>query len=732
MAGYIGSTPVPQATQHRETFTATNGQTSFATAGYTPQFLDVYFNGVKLAPADFTATNGSDVILASGAATNDILEVVAYTPFEVANQTFTGTTTADNLSVTGNATFGDNNKAIFGAGSDLQIYHTGSDSWVKDNGTGNLYLDTNGSGINISYNNSNENMASFTANGAVNLYYDGSAKLATTSTGVDITGTVTADAYALDSIALPSAGTATIFNRNTDNNLYIQTDSGNTVYLLDGSQNTMYAASPTSHIFQISNAEKMRITSSGSVGIGTSSPATKLQSKGGSITTLTDNAGLIANASASFVVDHGNDYGLYTGYIAAAGDAIGIAATRTLGSALPLSLQPFGGNVGIGTSSPLRQLSLQNSSHAEISLVSGTSSVCSILMGDGTTGTDYYRGYIQYENSNDAMAFATGTTERMRIDSSGNLLVGKTSTGISTVGAELKATGELLATVNNDACAFLNRKSSDGTIIALRKDGSTVGSIGIQSTGFYIDGESGHAGIRFAGNEVSPRDNGSDADGVVSLGESDKRFKDLYLSGGVKWTEGQVEINSTRLLMRSTGNASGLRFDGSGYTPFKNGSVADGTVDLGYSGGRYNNLYLSGGVYLGGVVGANKLDDYEEGTWTPAVSNMTVTGTLTTAGRYTKVGRMVSLMGWVKATTSIAHSVSALISGFPFAGAFVTGEGQSRSAGVIVAGANADLPSSNHSAACFVDSPNSRAFLGNFTTTAANEYIYINVVYYTA
>jgi hypothetical protein len=101
MAGYIGTTPVPQATQHRESFTATGGQTSFATAGYTPQFIDVYLNGVKLAPADFTATNGSDVVLASGATASDILEIVAYTPFEVANQTFTGTTTAANLTVTG-------------------------------------------------------------------------------------------------------------------------------------------------------------------------------------------------------------------------------------------------------------------------------------------------------------------------------------------------------------------------------------------------------------------------------------------------------------------------------------------------------------------------------------------------------------------------------------------------------------------------------------------------------
>ena len=82
MSGYIGTQPVPQATQTRDSFTATSGQTSFATGGYTPQFLDVYLNGVKLAAADYTATNGSDVVLASGAATGDTLDVVAYTTFE--------------------------------------------------------------------------------------------------------------------------------------------------------------------------------------------------------------------------------------------------------------------------------------------------------------------------------------------------------------------------------------------------------------------------------------------------------------------------------------------------------------------------------------------------------------------------------------------------------------------------------------------------------------------------
>ncbi len=595
MAGYIGTTPVPQATQHRESFTATGGQTSFATVGYTPQFIDVYLNGVKLAPADYTATNGSDVVLASGATASDILEIVAYTPFEVANQTFTGTTTAANLTVTGAFTsqgIDDNADAVaitidssenVGIGtSSPSNYHTGTNLTLFGSGD---------SGVTI---------ASGTSNASRIHFADG------TSGDAQYRGYVVY-AHASDSLQIATSG-----------------------------------------------SERMRIDSSGNVGIGTSSVG-----------------------SETLVVEKSS-----------------------------------------GT--PTIRINAPSGSQAQLKLqADGTVTDTQMIHAN----TDASLGFSRWDGS--------AYQERMRIDASGNLLVGKTSANATDVGIVANANGRLYAAASG-ASSIFNRTSSDGDIVDFRKDGSTVGSIGIQSTGFYIDGESGHAGIRFAGNEVSPRDNGSDADGVVSLGESDKRFKDLCLSGGVKWTEGQVEVNSSRLLMRSTGDASGLRFDGSGYTPFKNGSVADGTVDLGYSAGRYNNLYLAGGVYLGGVVGANKLDDYEEGTWTPAVSNMTVTGTLTTAGRYTKVGRMVSLMGWVSATTSIAHSVSALISGFPFAGAFVTGEGQSRSAGVIVAGANADLPSSNHSAACFVDSPNSRAFLGNFTTTAANEYIYINVVYYTA
>ena len=101
-AAYIGATPVPQATQTRQTFVATAAQTSFATGGYQAGYLDVFLNGVKLQDnVDYTATNGSDIVLTVGAALDDTLEVVAYTAFEVLDQTFTGTTTTEGLTVTG-------------------------------------------------------------------------------------------------------------------------------------------------------------------------------------------------------------------------------------------------------------------------------------------------------------------------------------------------------------------------------------------------------------------------------------------------------------------------------------------------------------------------------------------------------------------------------------------------------------------------------------------------------
>ena len=85
MATYIGNVPVPQATQTRDRFEASAGQTVFNTSGYTVGYLDVYLNGVKLDTTDYSAVDGSSVVLNVGAVASDILDVIAYSAFEVAN-----------------------------------------------------------------------------------------------------------------------------------------------------------------------------------------------------------------------------------------------------------------------------------------------------------------------------------------------------------------------------------------------------------------------------------------------------------------------------------------------------------------------------------------------------------------------------------------------------------------------------------------------------------------------
>ncbi len=83
-------------------------------------------------------------------------------------------------------------------------------------------------------------------------------------------------------------------------------------------------------------------------------------------------------------------------------------------------------NVGLGTSAPLRQLSISNSSNAEMSFISGTSGIASILFGDGLTGTDVYRGYVQYQHSSDSLLFGTAAATRMTISDGGAVFIGTT------------------------------------------------------------------------------------------------------------------------------------------------------------------------------------------------------------------------------------------------------------------------------------------------------------------
>ncbi len=96
--------------------------------------------------------------------------------------------------------FVDNAKAIFGTSGDLEIYHDGSHSIVRESGTGNLLL--GGTRVNLQNSAGSEFLISAQENGPVELYHDNSKKLETTSSGATITGTCTATAFAGDGSAL--------------------------------------------------------------------------------------------------------------------------------------------------------------------------------------------------------------------------------------------------------------------------------------------------------------------------------------------------------------------------------------------------------------------------------------------------------------------------------------------------------------------------------------------------
>jgi hypothetical protein len=111
----------------------------------------------------------------------------------------TGVITTDGLTTSADISFGDNDKAKFGAGSDLQIYHNGSNSYISDSGTGDLNI----RGTNLSLASADaEYFMRGIANSYVKLYHDNNEKLATTSTGVSVTGTVAATAFTGDGSSL--------------------------------------------------------------------------------------------------------------------------------------------------------------------------------------------------------------------------------------------------------------------------------------------------------------------------------------------------------------------------------------------------------------------------------------------------------------------------------------------------------------------------------------------------
>jgi len=196
------------------------------------------------------------------------------------------------------------------------------------------------------------------------------------------------------------------------------------------------------------------------------------------------------------------------------------------------------------------------------------------------------------------------------IDDSENVLVGKTATAFGTAGIALRGT---VADFIRDGGTPINvnRLTDNGSLIDLHINSALVGSIGSYSGDLTI-GNGSTVGLIFeqtGSDRISP------------------------------WN---LTTNATR----------------------------DGEIDLGDSDQRWKDLYLSGGAFLGGTAAANKLEDYEEGTFTPSYGGSGADPTATylsqTLGRYTKIGDLVHCQVEIRTSAISGGSGDLEIKGFPF------------------------------------------------------------------
>jgi hypothetical protein len=334
-----------------------------------------------------------------------------------------------------------------------------------------------------------------TANGV--LYLNGS-KVATSGTALTFDGT-----------NFGTTGNANLGSgsKSTDTQLNFASDLGTQrIYLDRGTRSLVFYDATTAienyriagitgvQTWGVGGSEQMRLTSTG-LGIGTSSPNCKFEVKGGSaITTLANsytNAGLLHQYSSSILLAIGSD----------GTNPVLQGVNATNNTAKDLTLQPLGGNLGIGTTTigsrvtigdPGTGLSFTNAtatSGFNIGLLAGTGSA---------------QAYV-FSRDNAALLFGTNNAERARITSGGVLLSGKTTDDDTVKGIAINGpAGELKATNTDNTVVIINRQTNDGVLVSFRQANAEEGTISVSGATVSYNA--------FAGSHWSQLQDGSKPD----------------------------------------------------------------------------------------------------------------------------------------------------------------------------------------------------------------------------
>jgi hypothetical protein len=390
-------------------------------------------------------------------------------------------------------------------------------------------------------------------------------------------------------------------------------------------------------------------------------------------------SGTVSAPGITFIDD--NNTGIYE----PAADTVAITTAATERLRIDSS-----GRVGIGTSSPNADLHVKGGNFVTLDLETTGGSTNTIRFSRSSGGPITEEGFVGHASSDNSFSlqnqlsgpllFATNATERMRIDSSGRLLVGTSSS---------LGDGSPLQVVNDTANpieVFRGQDSVFGPILLLNKSrGSTASPSAVNEN----DGTGAIAFKAYDGSSyaIAALIRGF-VDGTPGVNDMPGRLVFSTTADGASSSTERMRIDSaghvgigttspTRKLDISGSGGTSIRIiDTSSYAELSlNGAGTANFIEsddaLAYNVGgseRMRILSTGGLTFNGDTAQANALDDYEEGTFSTAAFNGTITYTGGLTGNYTKIGRVVYFsIGYSNGTFSGATGGVAKITGLPFA-----------------------------------------------------------------
>jgi hypothetical protein len=336
--------------------------------------------------------------------------------------------------------------------------------------------------------------------------------------------------------------------------------------------------------------------------------------------------------------------------------------------------------LGIGTTAPARQLTVSGSVSPVIAIVdTGTSGTPSLFFGDSSADNV---GKIQYSNATNSLAFTVNSSERMNIANSGRVGINVTSaSGLLHVqsassGASVNSSGDEIIAENsaNAGISILSGNSNQGQLIFGDDGDNNIGRLQYDhsnnSMQFIVNAaermritSAGSVGIGTASpvRTLDISDTTSGATTGIRLIGANNGSQVIEFADTDDVNVGYINYDHTnnRMVFRAGDNQQ-VYVDGSG-------SLLLGTTSNGSAGN--GDLVVNGGIFLGGTGTANKLSDYEIGTWTPAIATAGGTLSVTYAertGKYTKIGNVVYYEFYIETSAFSGGSGSITFSAFPF------------------------------------------------------------------